>query len=276
MFYHLLHVIKSIIFTGLTTFLMLVVLCYFFQRQFIYFPDKSAPYPEQHGAEDMRVVSIKTSDHLLLRSWYKPARLKNGPTILFLHGNAGNISHRVSMIRRFLDQGYGVFLLEYRGYADNPGVPSEQGLYKDARAAFELMQQAGVRRLILYGESLGCAVAVQLATEKQVTAVILQTPFTSLKDEAKEHYPWLSFIPLMDKYASLDKIQQIHAPLLIIHGTEDSIVPYEQGQLLFEHALKPKSMITLAHRQHHDLWSDSTLAPQIFLFIQQVISGASK
>lgn len=257
-----------ILFSGLVIFIMLV-LVYIFQRHLIYFPALDAPTRQAFDAEDMQSIKLMTSDNVSLNAWYKPAA-EGKPTILYLHGNAGHIGHRVYLARQFMSQGFGVLLLDYRGYGGNKGRPTEEGLYQDGRAAVYFLQQRGIEtnELILYGESLGTGIATKLATEFPVCALILQSPYTSLKAVASYHYPWL-FIPPQDKYDSLSRIKQTHAHLLMLHGQKDNIVPYFLGQELFSQANEPKQWVEFPDRGHNDLW-DTKFVETVNHFIGQL------
>lgn len=248
-----------------------LILIYLFQRNLIYIPNANPPHQAAYGAQDMQTIEIETRDHLRLQAWYKKAS-PSRPTILYLHGNAGHIGYRMNIVRPLLKQGYGVLLLEYRGYGGNPGKPTEAGLYEDARTAIEFLKQhhTSMSQMILFGESLGCAIAVQMALENNACALILQTPFTSLTDVAHVHYPWLFFMSPWDKYDSIHKIDQIRMPILIIHGTDDQVVPYAQGRALFEKAHSFKTLLTLKNRNHYDLWHDDKLLNQLIEFIQNL------
>lgn len=257
---------------GLLFFIVIIaalfLLLYIFQRKLIYIPALQIPQLQDYQASDMTVVSLQTQDNLSLLSWYKPAA-SNQPTILLVHGNAGNIGYRMPLARQFLNAGFGVLLLEYRGYGGNKGTPTEQGLYEDGRAALQFLQQQGVesQHVVLYGESLGTGVATQLASEYPVCALILQSPFTSLPSVARYHYPWL-FIKPWDQFNSLERIQQIHAPLLILHGKRDQIVPFAEGLQLFNQANEPKKMLAFADKNHNDLWSDPEFYREVIHFVQ--------
>lgn len=251
----ILLMMKSIVTITLILF-AIFMLIYAFQRHLIYFPDTRTPRRQDFQAGDMHVVKIPTKDGLSLRSWYKPA-INKQPTVLFFHGNAGHIGYRMPLARALINEGFGLFLLEYRGYGGNKGNPNEQGLYADAHAALQFLQQQGLKpaEIVLYGESLGTGVATKIASEHPVCALILQSPFTSLADAAHYHYPWLPIRP-RDHFNSLERIRAIDAPILILHGEHDQIVPYNQGVTLFQQAKPPKSFITIANGGHNDLWSD--------------------
>jgi fermentation-respiration switch protein FrsA (DUF1100 family) len=243
---------KEMIYILLIIFVFLGFL-YIRQRSMIYFPEKSMPSRAAFQAEDFEKVSLQTTDNLKLFSWYKPAQ-DNKPTILYLHGNAGHIAYRIPIIRPYVDQGYGVFLLEYRGYGSNPGSPSESGFYKDAQAAIQFLLAKGINsnKIILFGESIGTGVATELALHHHACALILQSPMTSLPAVAKWHYPWLLIAP-WDKFNNLKKIEKIDIPILILHGKQDQIVPYQMGASLFMQANEPKQMITIENHGHNDL-----------------------
>lgn len=259
--------LKNIITLGLIMAALLFVTAYFFQRQFIYFPLKETPERHLVGADDMDIIKLETPDHVMLNAWYKPAA-DGQPTMLYLHGNAGNIGSRMPVISQFLEQGFGVLLLEYRGYGGNGGDPTEEGLYQDGRAAMNFLDKQYIdsNQLILYGESLGTGVATKLATEFSVCAVILQSPYTSLTDLARYHYPWLP-IPLYDRYDSLHRINNIKSPILFLQGSQDDVVPYAQAYTLFNQANEPKQWVNFKNGGHDDLWQSQTFMPVIKEFI---------
>lgn len=263
----------------LKSFLLLVfaliliwVLAYSLQRYFIYFPSREKPKREEFNAEDMQVILISIAEGLTLSSWYKPAT-QGKPTLLYLHGNAGHIGYRMYLVRQFLDAGLGVLLLEYRGYGNNPGNPTESGLYDDGRAAIHFLQKQGIpeKHIVLYGESLGTGVATKIATEFSICALVLQSPYTSLRALGRYHYPWLP-IPTRDKYDSLSRIHKIHAPVLMLHGKLDVVVPYRQGRALFHEANQPKKWIEFPMKGHLNLW-DASYAHTVIDFIKSYCSS---
>lgn len=260
---------KTLIISSCIIFSSVILLMYLFQRNLIYYPLQQAPQRHDFDAHDMTVITLQTQDQVTLNSWYKPA-MSNQPTIVYLHGNAGHIGYRMPMARQLIDAGFGVFLLEYRGFSGNKGYPTENGLYEDGRTALRFLNQHGVtsQKIVLYGESLGTGVATQLAVENQVCALILQSPFTSLDDLAHYHYPWL-FIKPWDKYNSLEKIKSIHAPLLVLHGVLDQIVPYSEGVALFNAANEPKKMTSFEQHDHNNLWSAPNFYKDVLHFIQR-------
>lgn len=258
---------KQLLIMGIGFFLILMFLMYFGQRSLIYLPSKESPSRRIYGANDMEAVTLKTEDDLQLLSWYKPAK-KGLPTLLYLHGNAGHIGYRMPLIRQFLNKGMGVLLLGYRGYGGNEGQPSETGLYQDGQAAVQFLQTRGVAlsQLVLYGESLGTGVATKLAESYKICGIILQTPYTSLAALARYHYPWI-FIKPWDRFDSLSRMSAINAPLLILHGTDDNIVPVSQAHTLYQAANEPKRLEIYDKGSHLDLWNHKTFVNDVVNFI---------
>jgi len=232
----------------------------------MYYPTGEKPALSVYHAKDMQEVTLNTKDGLSLISWYKPAK-PNQPTIIYLHGNAGHIGHRMPLVRQLLDAGFGVLLLEYRGYGNNEGYPSEQGLYEDGYAAMRFLQARHIepQQVILFGESLGSGVATELAVKYPVCALVLQSPFTSMTDLARYHYPWV-FLKPWDRFDSLSKIQSIHAPLLILHGAQDNIVPIAQGRKLFTQAQEPKKMLEFDESSHNNMWDVPSYSQNVIQF----------
>jgi fermentation-respiration switch protein FrsA (DUF1100 family) len=252
--------VTGIVTTALVAYTVFVGALFLLQRQMMYHPDQQLPSVVESGVPDMKAVTTTTEDGLDLVSWYQAAE-PGQPTLVLFHGNAGNIGDRAFKARPFLRAGYGVLLSGYRGYGGNPGSPSEDGLYADARSVLNFLGTSGVppEKWVLYGESLGSGVAVEMAREwagkMPVRAVVLEAPFTSMGDAAAAHYP---FIParwlVRDRYNSVDKISGIKAPLLIIHGDKDGTVPTKLGRRLFEAASGPKQAHWIAGAGHNNLY----------------------
>jgi uncharacterized protein len=236
---------------------------YLYQRQLLYHPDRARPLLGALARLGVREVAVPTADGLSLLAWYLPARDASGdapwgerPVIIYFHGNGGHIGYRADRVERFAREGYGVLMLEYRGYGGNPGVPGEAGLFEDAAAALRFVAAQGVpgRRLVLYGESLGTGVAVQAATTREVGAVVLESPYTSIAAAARFHYPFIPAAWLVsDRYDSLSRIGQVRAPILMLHGARDGIVPLSLGQALFAAAPEPKEQWIAKQARHVDL-----------------------
>ncbi len=229
-------------------------LTYIVQRQLQYFPDRRMYSPPEGGVPEMSVVRFHAADGVRLISWHHAAA--GAPTVVYFPGNGGNIAGRGVAARPWIDAGYGVLLVGYRGYGGSDGRPTEEGLYADGRAAIAYLRGRGVpaRRIALYGESLGTGVAVKMAVEHEVGAVILEAPFTSAVDVGARAYPILPVRWLMkDRYESLGRIAAIDAPLLIVHGEDDRTIPVTQGRRMLAAAREPKQGVFIAGAGHDDL-----------------------
>jgi pimeloyl-ACP methyl ester carboxylesterase len=201
-------------------------------------------------------VEIATGDGERLGAWWIPAQRPSLGHLLFCHGNAGNIGDRVHHARVLSAGGFDVLLFDYRGYGASTGKPDEQGTYTDARAALgTLLRRPGVdaSRVFYLGESLGGAVALWLAVQSPPRGLILQSTFTSIRQAARRHYPFVPSPLVPDAYPSVRLIAGLRAPLLVLHGDRDDIVPLEHGQALFDAAPAPKRMRVFTGAGHSDL-----------------------
>ena len=221
----------------------------------LFFPEREfAARPEDFGLK-VQEVHPKTSDGVELFGWYFP---QPGPALLFLHGNAGNISHRLPIARGWVERGFSILLLDYRGFGRSQGqIQGEQDLYADAAAGYRFLvegQKISPQRVVLYGESIGCAGVIEVATKSPVGAAVLIAPFTKLSDLAKVHYGW---IPegAVDHYRfdNEAKIAQVTAPIFILQGTDDEICPISMGRRLFEKAAHIKEAYWVPGGHHNDL-----------------------
>lgn len=226
------------------------------QRSHVFRPGAGPPdLINSTVAAHMREQAIRTADGLTLMAWYAPAK-PGRRTIVYFHGNAGTLGDRHERVIAYLERGYGVLLVGYRGYGGNPGTPTETGLYADGRAHLDWLAGQGVREdeVVLYGESLGAAVATQLATERKAAALVLEAPFASVLLSARARYPLFAFDWLIkDKFASADKIDRIGMPLFVIHGARDRVTPQRFGRMVFERAPEPKAASWPDEAGHNDL-----------------------
>jgi uncharacterized protein len=244
--------------------LFIMVFIRFIENRFVFHPDKNILLtPDDYGLE-YDDVTFHTEDGLKLNGWFMPGKTKsltvdNLYTLLWFHGNAGNISHRLENIKMLYDRvPLNIFIFGYRQYGKSEGKISEHGTYIDAKAALEYLhsrKDINHEKIIFFGRSLGSAVAVHLAVEDKCCALILETPFTSTKELAKFLYP---FLPLgyiiKTKYDSITKIKDVKAPVLILHGDKDELVPIEQGRKLYEAANEPKEFYTIPDATHNDTY----------------------
>jgi fermentation-respiration switch protein FrsA (DUF1100 family) len=259
--------ILLLLFVGLVTFVMI------FEDRFIYFPSK---YPE--GTWDIQKLGagrgevspkiedvwFKATDGVRLHGWYctpkldeneKSSHVSPRTTLLWFHGNAGNISHRYPVIERLLEQRVAIFIVDYRGYGRSEGSPSEEGLYMDARGAWDylLNERATLpQQIIIFGDSLGGAVAIDLATKVQPAGLVVQSSFTSISDMAAQVMPFIPGFILRTKMDSLNKIKSVRCPKLFIHSPADELVPYRLGRKLYDAAPAPKQFYEVAGASHNE------------------------
>ncbi len=236
---------------------LLLAVLWFGQRSFIYFPDGETPSPGAFGLAGVDPETFDTEDELTLGAWFVPARVAGaGYTVIVFNGNAGHRGHRAGLAAQLAARGVNVFLFDYRGYGGNPGLPSEEGLARDARAALAALgRRPGVdlTRIVFLGESLGAAVAVRLALEFPPAALVLRSPFSSMTAIGSHHYPFLPVRWLLrDRYSSIDRISRITSPLLVIAGGADRIVPIFESEALFELAPQPKKLVVGPGADHND------------------------
>jgi fermentation-respiration switch protein FrsA (DUF1100 family) len=198
-------------------------------------------------------VTLEAADGVTLRAWHWPA--KNRPTLLFFHGNAGHRGHRLDWIERFHDLGWGVFILDYRGYGGSAGTPTQDGLLKDGAAAVTWLEAKGTERIVYFGESIGCGVAVFLAAQRPPAALVLQAGAQSLADVGQNAYPILPIRWIMkDSFDCTEPQQSVQCPVLSIHGEHDRIVPIGLGRDLYEgFPGANKEWYVVAKAGHNDL-----------------------
>ena len=236
-------------------YVLLLTLVFFFQRNLLYHPSVDNYLKDQAENEPTEIekVKITTVDNIDLVAWFYNKDIKKFKTILFFHGNAGSLENRTYKLNHFKNLNVNFLIIAWRGYSGNKGKPNELGLYKDAESAIEWLRIKGVieKSIILYGESLGTGVAVEVAQNKNYAGIILESPFTSMVNVGQKYYPFfpVRFL-LQDKYESYKKINNISAPMLIIHGKLDKIVPYEMGKKMYELSNEPKFFYSQEYGDH--------------------------
>ena len=261
--------IKSFFLLILIYFVITVVV-YFFQRKLLYHP--FSPQITGKGLiHNFETINFKTSDNFELKGWFH-LKNSNKKTILFLHGNAGNLDNRIDKLNSLGSLDINFLIIAWRGYSGNPGKPSETGLYKDALGGIEWLNKKGISndRIILYGESLGTAITTEVAQNENFAGIILEAPFTSMVDMGQKIYP---FFPerflLKDKYESKNKIKNIKSPILVLHGRKDKIVPFYMGEKIFEIANNPKFKY-FTDLDDHMMNFDDKLINEIDIFISNL------
>lgn len=242
------RMLHSLIFILIASWVLLSIFIYFYQPNLIYFPHKEIEVTPELISLDYEEVTLTTSDGIELNAWWienPDARA----TLLFLHGNAGNISHRLNSLEIFYKLGLSVLIIDYRGYGKSRGKPSEQGTYIDAETAWTYLsneKNIPPENIIIFGRSLGGAIAARLAEKHPSAALIMESSFTAISDIGKHYYPYLPTSLLARiKYPSIDKISNVTSPVLIIHSHDDEIIPYQHGEELYEAAKEPKSFLDI-------------------------------
>jgi fermentation-respiration switch protein FrsA (DUF1100 family) len=228
----------------------------------MYFPDRVHVQPAQVGLAGVEERVLKTPDGERVIAWYGKAQ-PGQPTLLYFHGNGGSLAIRAPRIARFMDQGWGVYMMTYRGYGGSSGTPTEVNNVADARLAYGALVLEGVppSSIIAYGESLGSGVAVRIGIERQVAGVILDAPYTSIVDVAAKAYPFLPVRAfLLDRYETVRYIANLKVPLLILHGERDGVVPVAMGRELARLATAPKRIVTFPNGGHSNLYVDGNNA----------------
>lgn len=224
------------------------------ERLLMYHPTTNRIAPAAAGLADVEEVEIATGDgHVVLAWWAKAA--PGQPTLLYFHGNGGSLANRAERIRKYRDAGRGIFMMTYRGYGGSTGRPSERANVADALRAYDLLRARGVAAgdVIVYGESIGTGVAVQVAAERPVAGVILDAPYTSVVDVAASIYPYLPARTLMrDRYETVRHLPRVAAPLLVVHGEADAVIPVEMGRAVYAAAREPKRLVVIPGAGHSD------------------------
>jgi uncharacterized protein len=239
-------------------YLALLALLFVVQRTLIYPSPARATIAPLPGFD---MPTLNTDDGLALRSAYR-APVAGRETIVFFHGNGDSLAGAETATRHIAAAGYGVLLVEYRGYAGHPGKPSEDGLYKDGRAALAWLARRGTPpdKVVLVGNSLGSGVATQLATEQRVAGLVLISGFTALPDVAARHYRWLPVALLLrDRYANRDKMSRVSAPVLLLHGEADTLIPPRHSVVLAGAAHKA-TLALVPHAGHELAYGDRAQA----------------
>jgi len=224
---------------------------------FVFFPDRPFRATPADWGLNVEEVSFEAEDGMRLHGWFFSLD-NNAPIILFSHGNAGNISHRLENVKLLLDQGLRVFIYDYRGYGRSRGRPSEKGIYQDGLAAYDYLirrKRISPDSIISFGRSLGAAAAIEIAMRREVRSLIIESAFTSTRDMAKQMFPFQLLWPALPaNYNNLKKIKSIYVPKFIIHGEADELVPFSMGQRLYGAAPAPKFFYPIPRAGHNDTY----------------------
>ena len=252
-------------------YLIINLFIYFYQRNLLYNPSENN-YLNDKINFHYKEIFIETDKNIKLKSWFINKDLKKFKTVVFFHGNAGNLLNRVHKINELNKLDINILLISWRGFSGNKGKPSEKNLYYDAKQTIDWLKAQGLnnKNIILYGESLGTGVVTELASKNNFGGIILESPFTSMVDTAKIYYPYLPVsLLLKDRYDSKSKIKDIKSPILIMHGKMDNIVPQQMGLELFEKANNPKYSY-FPEDDDHMMNYNKQLLNKIKLFINKI------
>lgn len=230
---------------------------YLLQQQMVYHPTKAIGATPSTLGYEFEDVQLVTEDEVRIHGWFIPSD-STDLTVLYFHGNAGNISGRLETIQLLHELGLNVFIIDYRGYGKSDGSPSEQGTYKDARAAWKYLQSSRAisdSSIVIMGRSLGGSVAAWLAARKSPAATVIESTFTSAADLGADLYPWLPVRWMINfEYNTLQNIREIDSPLFMAHSRDDQVVPFHHGEKLFEAARDPKKFIELEGSHGSGFW----------------------
>jgi fermentation-respiration switch protein FrsA (DUF1100 family) len=274
----ILRYLKHALFVAICVYLGLLAVLYVRQRELVFPRDPARADIGRAGLPGAEEVTLTTADGERLVAWVLPPRA-NKPVLLYFHGNAGNLgrSGRLGRFKSLTEDGTGLFAVSYRGYGGSTGSPTEEGLHLDARAAYgAAAERFGASQLIGYGESLGTGVVLKLAAETPLAAVILEAPYLSTASVAQGIYPYVPVHLLMlDQFQSQAVIGRVRAPLLVLHGMRDGVIPFPQGEALYGLANAPKRFLRFPQGRHEDLPAHGSLR-EVRRFLADTANGALK
>lgn len=233
----------------------------------MYHPSRDIGDPGKYGLGQINDLFIESLDGVRVQLWQHTAK-PGYPTIIYFHGNAINLGDRVAKFSAFIDSGFGLIAVGYRGFGKSEGTPTESGIYRDAQASINyalIDLKIPQEELIYFGESLGSGVAVQMATKRPPALLVLEAAYTSVETRSAELYPFIIGVRqlVLDKYDSLSKIKKVICPLLMLHGTKDLTIPLRHGQQLFEAANEPKRLVVYDDVHHADYTPEQIVTPVI-------------
>ena len=265
----------NIISTILLLYFIATLSVYFFQRKLLYHPSPPTNFIESTTGKGLihkfQKIKIKVNNNINLNGWLHIKDL-NKKTILFFHGNAGNLDNRIYKLNLIGTLDINFLIIAWRGYSGSSGSPTEEGLYEDAESALKFLASKGINEkdIIIYGESLGTAIAINVSQNKNFAGIILEAPFTSMIDMGQKYYPFFPVrLLLKDKYESKKKIKNIKSPVLIMHGKKDNIVPFYMGNEMFEIANNPKFNY-FTEEDDHMMEFNKDLINEVDLFIKKL------
>ena len=255
-------------------YLSFIAIYYVEQRSYLFYTSKIRTPPQSLDLENVAEMELTTPDGQHLVAWYAPPA-KGEPTVFYLHGNAGALMHRANRVRLYRAQGYGLFMLAYRGFSGSTGWPTETNIVADALMAYDTLAGLTLQdsKIVVYGESLGTGAAVQVAAKRWPSGVVLESPFSSAVDVGAYRYPYLPVhLLLKDRFDSISYIGDVKAPLLVLHGKRDRIVPPTLGRKLFAAAQGPKTAYFVEEATHYTLY-DHGAFEKVKTFLDSLATG---
>ena len=252
-------------------YLLILVFVFFYQRNLLYYPFENN-YSNHEINFSYEEVIIPKSNGNNLNGWFHKKDLMKNKTLVFFHGNAGDLTNRIYKLNLIKDFDINFLIVAYRGFSGNKGKPTEKGLYEDARKTLDWLAKQGVNenQIIIYGESLGTGVSIEVSQNKKFAGIILESPFTSMVDAGKFYYPYLPVsLLLKDRYETIKKLENINIPILVMHGKKDRIVPFHMGKKVFEKANKPK-FYYFAEEDDHMMDYNENLLKALNNFFQSI------
>jgi len=245
------------IYSAIFLYLFIGLFLFFIQRKMIFNQSGKLRRPKEYGLQQIKEVFVNTPDNLSLIAWFQKPKYNN-PTMIFFHGNSSDIGERAYKIERYINNNWGVLLVAWRGYSGNMGNPTEKNLYIDGESAINWVHRNTNylnNNIVLYGESLGCGVALELGLKNKFKSIILEAPFTSIGDIGQRKYPiYPAKLLTIDKFDNLSKIDKILSPLLIFHGKKDEVIPYKHSLKLFKKAKDRKKLVCVDEAMHNNLY----------------------
>ena len=246
----------------LVIFALFCIVARLLHRYFLYVPDPKRVDPREAGLTGVEEIVFKSAEGKKLIAWYRPAG-KGKRTLLYFPGNSGNVAARAGKIKTIAADGYGVFIVNYRGFGGSASRPTEKRIVRDAVTAYDTLRGLGVPPpdIVLYGESLGTGVATQVCQQRVAEGLVLESPFTSVVDVGKLAWPLLPLKQIMvDQYRTMDRIGSVDVPLFIIHGGRDAVIPLDMARRIFHAANDPKTLTVVPRAGHNDLFEQGAWA----------------
>ncbi len=253
--------ILKLLATLIIVYLLILLIIFLSQRKLLYHPSENNYLEENLLSHKVEKIKISSNNSINLESWYF-LKNSNFKTLVFFHGNAGSLENRIHKLNHLSNLDINYLIFAYRGFSGNKGMPTEKGIYEDANAVIYWLNSKGVMRdnIILYGESLGAAVAIEIAKNKNFAGIILESPFTSMEEIAKIYYPYIPVrLLLKDKYKTNEKISNVNSPILVMHGKKDQIVPFDMGKKIFNLAKNPKYNFFVDYDDHMMEYNENLL-----------------